>query len=387
MWFNKTDLTFKPIIKIDDLHGYVLPHAGTTYTGEIISHTLRFRPTKPINKIIILYYPAEDIPDINIENISYYHEYYVPWKSIEYILNDNTILYEGYNIKDFYTNTNNTNNILQSVKKSFNLDDTLIVVSADFSHFLSFDDAIDLENKAAHSLMFRELNNSPYINIVDDVKTFKLFYKIIPFKLQLQWIGRTRSSGKKGVGYLSFLLRDKTINKLPDGIFVTAFDKTMNSRECLGQWFNTHHWTQEIEKELVNKVLYLSQTTSRLTGGNYLDIPVSNYTVTYLYKDTKNNFIRGWHGILHNAFYLSDVFLENTYNNGTWIKNNDNQWQLGNKFKLSETFQKLNIKAGINNKKTKKNRYKNTYKDTITSKASSIKSSILYSSKVLHYQI
>ena len=101
MWFNKKDLTIKPIIKIDDLHGYVLPHAGTTYTGQILSHTLRFRPTKNIKKIIILYYPSEDIPDINIENIYYFHEYYVPWKSIEYIFNDNTILYEGYNIKDF----------------------------------------------------------------------------------------------------------------------------------------------------------------------------------------------------------------------------------------------------------------------------------------------
>mgnify|MGYP000167659208 CR=1 FL=1 len=50
MWFNKKDLTIKPIIKIDDLHGYVLPHAGTTYTGQILSHTLRFRPTKKVSK-------------------------------------------------------------------------------------------------------------------------------------------------------------------------------------------------------------------------------------------------------------------------------------------------------------------------------------------------
>ena len=403
MWFNKKDLTIKPIIKIDDLHGYVLPHAGTTHTGQILSHTLRFRPTKNIKKIIILYYPAEDSPDINIENIYYFHEYYVPWKSIEYVFNDNTILYEGYNIKDFYINTNNTNtNKLQELKKLFNIKDTLIVVSADFSHFLSFDNAINLENKAAHSLMFRELNNSPYIHIVDDVKTFRLFYKIIPFELQLQWIGRTRSSGEKGVGYLSFLLREKTTTQLPDGIFVTAFDKNMNSRECLGQWFNTHYWTQDLEKELVNKVLYLAQTTSRLSGGSYLDIPISNYTVTYLYKDIKNNFIRGWHGILHNAFYLSDVFLENTYNNGKWIKHNDNQWQLGNKFNLSETLQKLNMKAGINNnifikknkkktkntKKTKKtkNTKKNMHKYT-TIVNSLIQSYTLYSSKVIHYKI
>ena len=116
MWFNKKDLTIKPIININNLYGYVLPHAGTSYTGQIISHTLRFRPTKTINKIIILYYPASDTPDINIytrdgTTLSYYHEYYVPWKSLDYIFsnnkyntpNTNNIIYEGYNIKDIYT--------------------------------------------------------------------------------------------------------------------------------------------------------------------------------------------------------------------------------------------------------------------------------------------
>ena len=88
MWFDKKDLTIKPIISSDDIHGYVLPHAGTSYTGEIISHTLRFRPTKKITKVIILYYPSTEIPDIDINDsngntLSYYHEYYVPWKSID----------------------------------------------------------------------------------------------------------------------------------------------------------------------------------------------------------------------------------------------------------------------------------------------------------------
>ena len=51
MWFNKTDLQTHSIITVNDLYGYVLPHAGTTHTGHIISHTLRFRPTKKIKKI------------------------------------------------------------------------------------------------------------------------------------------------------------------------------------------------------------------------------------------------------------------------------------------------------------------------------------------------
>jgi hypothetical protein len=414
MWFNKKDLTIKPIISISNLHGYTLPHAGTSYSGEIISHTLRFRPTKKVNKIIILYYPASDSPDINESNISYYHEYYVPWKSLDYILGNSNngspkIIYEGYNINDIFTKKIDINQI----KQSFTLDDTLIVVSSDFSHFLPFKKGISLENKAAHSLMFRELNNSPYINIVDDVKTYRILYKIIPDKLQLQWIGRTRSPGEKGVGYLSFLLREIHIpditrpTTLPDGIFITAFDKNMNSRECLGNWYNgtntsVKKWSLANENELRDKVIRLAGTTSRLTSGSNIQVPVSNYTVTYLYKDknkeksSMNNFIRGYHGILHNAFYLPEVFLENTFNNGNWIKDTDTTWQSGNTFNLDETFRQLNIKAGItkNNKTLKKirNNYKYMYTKKNNSKNNSKNNNknnsyTLYSSNVMHYKI
>jgi hypothetical protein len=391
MWFNKKDLTIKPIITTSNLHGYILPHAGTAYTGDIISHTLRFRPTKKVNKIIILYYPSSNKQDITESDISYYHEYYIPWKSLTYILgtnNTNTITYEGYNINDIVTKKIDINQI----KHSFNLDDTLIVVSSDFSHFLPFTKGISLENKAAHSLMFRELTNSSYINIVDDVKTYRILYKIIPAKLQLQWIGRTRSDGEKSVGYLSFLLREihtpDTTNPttLPDGIFITAFDKNMNARECLGNWYNNNNinsgkkWSSSNENELRDKVIRLAQTTSRLTGGSNIKVPLSNYTVTYLYKDTVHNFIRGYHGILHNAFYLPEVFLENTFNNGRWIKNKDTMWQSGNTFNLNETFKQLNSKAGItiNTKRTKKYNNQNNNQNN---------NYILYNSSVMHYKI
>jgi len=398
MWFDKKYLTIKPIIKVDNLHGYVLPHAGTEYTGDIISHTLRFRPTKKINKVIILYYPASQTPDININDsngnaISYYHEYYVIWKSIDYIFSDNnyntehTIKFEGYNINDL------TNIDINKIRQRFNVLDTLIVVSSDFSHFLPFNTAIELENKASHSLMFRELKNSPYINSVDDVKTYRVFYKIIPKNLQLQWIGRTRSPNKEGVGYLSFLLKEihlpeLKLSTLPDGMFVTAFDKNMNSRECLGNWYDksisdisdNNTWTLESEKEFIEKVVRLAQTTSRLTGGTNLEIPVSNYTVTYLYRDTKHKFIRGYHGILHNAFYLPEVFLEHTFNNGHWITENDTKWVKGNTFNLSETFTQLNNKAGVN----KKNNIKTTRNKT---KKNTLPNYKLYSSNVIHYTI
>ena len=88
MWFSEEDIVLHDTINVADLHGYVLPHAGTKYTGNIISHTLRFRPTRPIDTIIILYYPSGDTPDIN----GHFHEYYVPWKSLELVFGNITYL-------------------------------------------------------------------------------------------------------------------------------------------------------------------------------------------------------------------------------------------------------------------------------------------------------
>ena len=120
-------------------------------------------------------------------------------------------------------------------------------------------EALIKENCAAHSLMF-QMHNTNCIDVVDDIRTFNRFYKLFPFAkdLVLQWIGRSRSSGTKGVGYLSFLLRSKPYllkkNK-PSGFFVTAYDKKMNARECLG---NTKKilmillWNSLLENLLLN---------------------------------------------------------------------------------------------------------------------------------------
>ena len=413
MWFNKTDLQNHSIITVNDLYGYVLPHAGTKYTGHIISHTLRFRPTKKIKQIIILYYPSSSTPTITINETnneltqSYFHEYYVPWKSINHIFNDTTIDYIGINITTLINKLNGKENFI-NLKNKLNLEHTLLVVSADFSHFLPFDEAHELETKAAHSLMFRNVKSSPFIDIVDDVKTFTLVYKLLPKKCNLQWVGRTRSSGERGVGYLSFLIREKpslhlsmsttitpfTKTHLPDGMFVTAYDATMTTRECLGQWFtNTHKnksWSTFSEQTLVEKVIRLATTTSRLTGGKNRNIPVLYYTITYLYKDMQNEFIRGWHGILYNAFYLPDVFLENTFNNGTWITNEDTMWQKGTQFNLTETFQKLNSKAGIsfiNQTSTKVSKKKSILNTIHSNTKPYTKPYTLYSSKVSHFTI
>ena len=326
MWFSEEDIVLHDTINVADLHGYVLPHAGTKYTGNIISHTLRFRPTRPIDTIIILYYPSGDTPDIN----GHFHEYYVPWKSLELVFGN--ITYIGYNIN-----------------KPFQYDispNTLVVVSADISHFLPFNDAIELENKAAHSIMFRQLQDN---SIVDDMKTFRVLYDLIP-DWMLQWVGRSRSPGKRGVGYLSFLIRE-TPTKPNDGLFITSYTNDMTPHECLGEW----SWSPQIEQDLLQKVMRAG--IGRLSGIS--DTP-QFYTITYLYKDNEP-FIRGWHGMKHNAFYLPEVFLENTFENGIWFGNKV-QWNKPSKFDMRNTIRRLNKKA-------------NTRKKVNT---------VLYSCKVIH---
>ena len=61
----------------------------------------------------------------------------------------------------------------------------------------------------------------PCITCVDHVDSFKILYNLLP-EVVLQWIGRTMSKKSNnrdgGVGYLSFLIRDKpnAIDKIPN---------------------------------------------------------------------------------------------------------------------------------------------------------------------------
>ena len=71
MWFNKNDISISKSILLDDLHGYVLPHASTTYTGDIISKTLRFRTRRRIMHIYVVYYPSKLRPNVG----KYFHEF------------------------------------------------------------------------------------------------------------------------------------------------------------------------------------------------------------------------------------------------------------------------------------------------------------------------
>lgn len=335
IWFNHNDIELKNNIELENIEGYVLPHASTKYTGDIISHTLRFKPKKYFNKVYIIYYPSQQKP--NVDN-KYYHEYYVPWQTLKYVIRYKwkvyKIKYIGVNINEYDMN-------------KISLKDSLIVVSADFSHFLPLKQAIDLENRAAHGLMFRDLNKK-HMRVVDDVKSFEILYELIPNNWNLQWIGRTRSPGLKGVGYLSFIIKNNSNKiKLPDSIFITAYDQEMNTRECLGEWYNKNNkYSKKSENLLKNKVLHLAKKTSRLTGGKNKEIPLTHYSISYLYKDNKNDFIKGWHGIKYNAFYLPEVMLENVYDNGQWMKHNDKLWPQIYDFNIDETLSKLVSKSG-----------------------------------------
>ena len=350
VWFSNNDINIDHIIELDNLHGYILPHAGTKYTGNIISETLRFKPEKYFDTIIILYFPINNRP--NVYN-KYHHEYYVPYKSMNYVINNIWFINHDINYIDIDVRNINNNNNIGYIKDI--LDTSLIIVSADFSHFLPLQKAIQLENKAAHALMHRYIyNNEVFLDVVDHIKCFIILYKIIPYYWYMQWIGRTRSPGEKGVGYLSFLIREEKQQNYynsPNGLFVTAYDKNMQQRECLGIWYSDNIWSKESENNKIKEVINKAKTTSRLTNGKYLNIPVTHYTITYLYIDNQINYpIRGWHGILSNAFYLPDVLLENTYDNGKWIKSTDIIWEQGNLFNINDTLDKLSKKANTNKK-------------------------------------
>lgn len=361
IWFDKKYLksynNISPIL-LDNLYGYVLPHASIKYTNSIMLHTFRFVPkTITFNKVVIFYYPASEKENVYKK---YYHEYYTVLKTTKYLFKKiwkmskiSKITFIPFNVRD--SNKNEYKNIKKLYSQDFK--NIFTIISSDFSHFLPFEEAIEMENKAAHALLFKHPSHPISKKVVDHWKTFELVYHLLPPELQLQWVGRTRSPGKDAVGYLSFLIvkHINKINKNIDGLFVTCYDEKLNTRECLGKWFgDKNKYTLNKEKLLLKHVFDKAQTTSRLTGGRNLDIPVKYCIVTYLYKDNKNDFIRGWHGVLKDAFYLPEVFLENTFENGHWITENDDEWiDMYNIFDMEETFDRLEQKSGISLQKQK----------------------------------
>ena len=412
-WFHSEDLTPStetPSIVVDDIYGYVLPHAGTQYTGDIIQHTFQFRPKniEEIKRVYIYYFPANEKPDITIPDADAHdtsdetldnrvilssistsecdHELYVPFRTIlhyfrKWNVNTKGIKFVPVNIRKIqnkWFNNEGAGGRPKSRRRRRRGDKlhhhknktrrrhrhaigSFYIISADFSHHKPFTYAIPNENKAAHAIVTDSLecayDTPPYLDEIDDVRTFRVFKTKHP-NLSFQWIGRTRSPGENAVGYHSFLIRPvfqpMKRDSLPiNGIFVTCYDSKMNARECLGEWFSPvdgHTWTPQIEKAFIKKVKGKAQTESRLTGGENKNIPITRCIVTYLFKDTSTaSFIRGWHGIRTNAIYLPDVLLENAKEDGSWITPSDKEWSLPEnvtEFNIRETLEELEQKAG-----------------------------------------
>ena len=86
-WYSKKDIQIKKsdIIKLDDLHGYVLPHAGTQYTKQVLNSVLRFKPSKKFNKVYIFFYPAYPTENVIYSGKKYYHEYFVIKMVLSYV--------------------------------------------------------------------------------------------------------------------------------------------------------------------------------------------------------------------------------------------------------------------------------------------------------------
>lgn len=157
MWFNKTDIIKHDTIQLNDLHGYVLPHAGTKHTGHILSHTMRYIPRKKFTYILIIYLPANNKPNVGND----YHEYYVPYNTLkQFFPEEDGYVYIGYNILG-------TKPIIENLNKR----NSIYVISADFSHYLPMQEAVDKENKAAHALMHKVLDLDS-LNVVDDIRSF-----------------------------------------------------------------------------------------------------------------------------------------------------------------------------------------------------------------------
>ena len=173
------------------VYGYVLPHASTAYTADIIKHTLRFQSVtntpSGIRQVIIFYYPAFDRENIRDPRTGkmYYHEYYVPMQSIRAVFPGSGFQFYGYNVRD------QTGSIPHTVTPGV---DTWIVISADYSHYLPFQEATELENQAAMALSYKQWDWPQMAQTVDNVATFAhVFRNSLPNSASLRWVGRTRS--------------------------------------------------------------------------------------------------------------------------------------------------------------------------------------------------
>ena len=349
-WVNYSYLTRLPTIEIEGLAGYVLPHAGTKHSGELMSNILRFQnpawtssKVDPLNVRIIYSRSISSEDPLNCNETStqgIIHEFCVPKQSLVYLL-------PNFNI---------------NVNTSFS-DPDILVLSADFSHYEPFQIALKKESKAATAILFDKYDH-PVMDVVDTKEVFKEAYNKWISKKNKEyvwnWVGRSRSKGTHAVGYLGFLLLPRTPPKSVHGFFITAYDSNFNHLECLGKFYDSKPVSsrpgtsvQDDVAELKTKVQLLAPK-SRLHPD--LKGSVASYmSCTYLTREPRHTvFIPGFHGIRTEAFYLSNVILEHYHASGTKILPTDTEYIRGlpSDFDLHEVSENLALKAHSTNSST-----------------------------------
>lgn len=336
MWFETQHLQRHQPVVTEDMLGVALPHAGTAHCGHVLSHTLRFRPRVVPLKFVLLYLPAQRTPDADSEAPTWlapqhrHHEVVVPLLAMLHLWPST--------VKASWTFYDVSRDIPRGMTGTF------VVVSSDWSHFRQFSAVRHAEDAAASALTHGSFIRP---DIVDSLPAFR--FGTLPHT-SWQWVGRSRSVGMRGVGYLSFLLRRDPVSlRGTVGFFVTGYGPSFQARECLGEYEDV---TLRGLRTLVQKVRRLAATQSpRLSPhAKAIDARDVNMVVSLLYPSKLTQFIRGWHTVRAcGATYLSNVFLEHTHESGIWMDATYDTWvppyhQL--QFDMKHTLKQLMLKAG-----------------------------------------
>ena len=340
-------------VSVNDMHGISLPHASTTVPAcaRVINHTLRFTPpNERLKQILVLYVPAsiDEFDALNdMENLpKAWHASVLPHAYHEALVPMLSIMHHWPQTKKSEWRLVN----VQRQRVPAHMRAAFVVVSADWTHFLPLQRALKIENAAAVALQQGKLSHPAFTGAVDAAIAFREVRRLHRARYVWQWVGRGHSDPDEsrggGVGYLSFILREKPqldyVLRNAVGFFVTAYDSAFKARECLGEYTVSQKALQQLIQDVVRKA---SGSHPRLQPNNPNFSNVPYITITPLYN-ARGKFIRGWHAVRAcGSLYLKDVFLEHTYPNGTWISPNDQNWKNSGAWSMQPTLSKLKNKT------------------------------------------
>ena len=345
-WFSPRDLPLHPRRRttVDGMRGISLPHAGTRHCGHVLAHALRFVPPAMPTRIVVVYQPVSPTPNVLKEHTRNahrgfplpaehaYHEALVPVYAMC------TLWPEVRGASWAFVNVN-AREPPPPHDEADTEEGAFVVVSCDWSHHLPMNEAMPLEDRAVVALQHGKLDSAAARAAMDSVGAFKVAQQIRPNPgpFVWQWVGRSRSGGERGVGYLAFLLR-RTDVEGASKYFVSAYDEEFRLRECLGtSGTSGKNPTQAELRDLMRRV---ARSGSRARPRLNRDLGpgrVPYLTVTAMYDDepapgagaavVENEFIRGWHSVSAcGATYVASVFLKHVFEGGGWIHADATKW-------------------------------------------------------------